>query len=424
MKKWMRTPMAAVSVLVIAAAACSSDSGSTASGCNAEGLTGYALGAAPMTDTVNVASGKTINLLAQDKPTVKIGWFGDLTSANKSLTISSRNATELAIEQANAAGTLAVNVEFVAKDNPNASDVTSPAIEQGFVADDEMVGVVGETFSGETLAVGEIFAAAGLTHVSGSATNPDITTHGWPFFRALSTDAVQGAKAAALIDGLGCTKVAVVNDKSDYGQGLADIVAAELKGAGITPVLNQGIEPANDYSSIVTSLKTEEAEIVFYSGYVKEASLLVKQMREAGVEATFMSGDGTKEQAFIDQAGAANAEGTILTCPCADPNVATDAASVKFVADYTAKFGGAPGIYGAEGYDAANIILAAIDASDDDAAVTREEVFTFIDALEGFEGLTKTFTFDETGEIEGGAVIAFAVKDGAIIQLGTVDEVI
>lgn len=415
------TPLVAGTVLALFASACSS-SGTSAAGCSTDDLAGSASGTAAR--LISVAAAKTHNLLAQAGGTVKVGFFGDLTGGNSALVTGSRNGAALAIEQRNTVGDLGVTVEFMPIDNKDASSDTAPSVEQKFIQDKGVVGVIGGAFSGETLAVGELFSEAGLAHVSPSATNPDITTHGWPFFRLLSTDVVQGAKAAALIDGLGCEAIAVINDKTDYGQGLADVVSAELAKLGTTVALTEGIEPTTDYTTLVASIEAAKPDLIFYGGYTKETSLIIKQLREAGVDALFMSGDGSKEQVIVDQAGAANAEGTILTCPCADPNVATDDASMKFVADYTAKYGAAPSIYAAEGYDAGLVMLEAIAASAEDGKVTRPEIVAFLEAADGLEGITKSYTWDDTGEIAGGVIIAYQVKDGKIVQLGSIDDLI
>lgn len=423
MKKRHSMPVAAAALLSLVAAACSSDDGgtTTATGCSSEDLGGTAFAPALDTSGVTAAAAPVTPVLGQgDKPVVKVGWFGDLTGETSAYTVGSRNAAELAISQANEAGNLQVEIEFVPEDNKDALEATAPAVEQGFIQDDAVVGVIGGAFSGETLAVGDLFADAGLVHISPSATNPDITTKGWPFFRLLANDAVQGPKAAELIANMGCESVAVVNDKTDYGQGLAEQVA---EGLGDAVVLEEGVEPTTDYTSLIDSIEAADPQLVFYGGYGPEASLIVKQMREKGLEAVFMSGDGSKDAAFVDGAGAENAEGSILVCPCADPTVASDEASVSFVEAYNEMFGEDPTIYAAEGYDAGNLMVAAIDASDDDGEVTRDEILAYFEGLDSYDGLTKTFSWDDNGELEGGAIIVYVVRDGVITQIGTVDEV-
>ena len=423
MNKRHTMPLAAVAVLSLVVSGCASDDsggGSADGGCTAESLEGSAF--VPRVDDaaqVGIAGSAPVQLLAQEGGTVKVGWFGDLTGATSSFTVGSKQGAELAIEEANEEGNLNVTIRFVARDNKDASTDTAPAIEQSFIQDNQVVGVIGGAFSGETLAVGELFSDAGLTHISPSATNPDITKNGWPFFRLLSTDQVQAEKTAELIDSLGCERVMVVNDRSDYGQGLADLVASTL---GDKVVKTEGVEPTQDYSALVSSIQAANPDLVYYGGYGPQASLIIRQMREAGIEATFMSGDGTKEQSFVDDAGSDNAEGTILTCPCSDPNAASDEASQTFVSAYRERWGEAPSIYAAEGYDAGKLMVAAIDASDDDGEVTREEIHEFFDTTTGFQGLTKTYSWDDTGEIEGGVIIAYVVRDGQIVQLGSIDD--
>lgn len=423
--------MVVVSVVMLAlvVSACAkksaSPTGSTsaAPACTSGRLTGTALGV-PGTGGTFTSSGVIHGLRAKAGDTVKIGMFGDLTGANSGLVKHIKQAAALAIDEANAAGTLKVKVKFDPKDNKDASKDTAPAIEQSFIDDPAVVGVVGGAFSGETLAVGNLFAAAGLVHISASATNPEITTKGWPFYRALSTDAAQGSKAAEVLKAIGCTKIAVVNDKTDYGKGLADFVSAKAKEIGLTVVAEEGVEQKTaDYGPLIDTLTQKAPDAVFYGGYYADGSLVEKQAKEKGLNALFMCGDGCKDDGFVTGAGATVAEGTVFTCPCSDPNVATDPKSQKLAQDYLAKYTKKIGIYGVEAYDATNMFLAAIDASDEDGTVTRKESADFMKTIKDFPGLSKTFNFDATGEVSGGAIIVYVVKDGAIQQLGEASQV-
>lgn len=419
--------VAVLSVMTIFVAACGDDKGTggnTAAACTTGKLSGLAAGAPNVSAPGVTTAGGRVVPLAQAGTTVKIGMFGDLTGANSGLTHHEKPGAELAFEEANASGKLKVKVELVAKDNKDASADTAPAIEQSFIDDPAVVGVIGGLFSGETLAVGSMFAKAGLAHVSPSATNPEITTKGWPFFRALSTDAVQGARIAKLLKGIGCTSIAVIDDETDYGKGLGDIVDKEAKAAGMTvDVRESAAQKTTDYGPLVDTLKAKNIKAVAYTGYYADGSLFWKQAKEKGLDAVFICGDGCKDEGFITGAGATNAENVLFTCPCGDPNVASDEASKKFAAAYEAKFGEKVGIYGAEAYDVANIFVAAIDASDEDGKVTREEVLAFLKTgLKDFKGITKTFNFDATGEVAGGVVIAYGVKGGKITVLGEIKD--
>jgi branched-chain amino acid transport system substrate-binding protein len=419
--------VALLAVMTLVGTACGSDDdngGSTAAACSTSKLSGLAAGA-PSAElpSVTSAAGRVVPLAAEGD-TYRIGLFGDLTGANSGLTKHEKQGAELAIEQANASGKLKVKLELVAKDNKDASADTAPAIEQSFIDDPKVVGVIGGLFSGETLAVGNLFAAAGLAHVSPSATNPEITTKGWPFFRALSTDAVQGARIAKLLKGIGCTGIAVIDDETDYGKGLGDIVESEAKAAGLTVEVRQSAaQKTTDYGPLIDTLKSKNIKGVAYTGYYNDGSLFWKQAKEKGLDAVFICGDGCKDEGFITGATATHAEGALFTCPCGDPNVADDPESQKFAADYEKKFGEKVGIYGAEAYDVANIFVAAVDASDEDGVVTRAEILAFLKTgLKDLKGITKTFNFDDKGEVAGGVVIAYGVKDGKIVVLGEIGD--
>lgn len=385
-----------------------------------------AAGAAPVTvGGVHAAGGVT--RLAQAKPTVSIGLIGDLTGSNASLVVPGKDAAALAFEQANAKGDLPVTIKFIPLDNKEANPTTAPPLAQRLINDKTVVGVIGPAFSGETSAVQPLFAAAGIAEVTQSATRADLTTKGYKtFFRSVGGDTDQAAAAGKLMaTALKCKNVAVVDDKSAYGQGLAQIVDKELKAAGVTVVLRESIAPTTDYTSLVQSLITKKPDGVFYGGYQPQTSIIVKQLREQGVKATFVSGDGSKSTKLVPDAGAANAENIIMTCPCLDANVSTDAAAQKFVNDFKGKYNGrAPDIYAPEAYDVAQIFLAAIaDCGKSGAAgVTRACVLNFVTSLKDFKGLTKTFNWTTDPkllhEVTDKGVNIYAVRGGQIVLLG------
>ena len=418
----------ALVALTLVAAACGGDEGGgggTAAACTQGRLKGLAAGGLNTTDSARVAAAGT---LAQAKPVVKIGMFGDLSGANSGLVVPVRNAAQLAVEQRNAKGDLQVTVQFVPVDNKDANPDTAGPIEQRFIDDDAVVGVIGGAFSGETNAVGGRFSSAGLTHITASATNPALTSHGWPFFRAVVTDDVQGKKMANLLAGVGCAKIAVIDDKGDYGKGLADFVEKELKAKNIQVVTRQGIDAkTTDYGPLIDTLSARAPDAVFYGGYYNGGSLLLKQMRERGLNATFACGDGCADKQLVSLAGANNANGSIITCPCVIPFFAGEGTkAAQLQKDYKAKFGIDALIYSAEAYDAANIFLEAIAASDDDGKVTRAEILAFVKGVNGYDGVSRKYTFGSTGELsaESQTINVYPVKDGALQLLGPTETAV
>ena len=270
------------------------------------------------------------------------------------------------------------------------------------VKDDSIIGVIGPTFSGESDATGDAFNEAGLVTVSASATNPALTTHGWTtFHRILGNDNVQGPPAADYIKtGLNAKKVMVVDDASEYGKGLADIVKQKL-GSLVTSsdTVQQG---QTDFSATVTKAKSSGTDVLFYGGYYPEAGLFVKQLRAGGYTGTFVSGDGTKDPGFLQAAGAKAAEGAILTCPC----VASDK---SFTQKYTSLNNQDPGTYSPEAYDVANIFLQGIVEGNTD----RQSMLDWVNSYDA-DGITKHLAFDKTGEIRKPVIWVYKVANGKI----------
>jgi branched-chain amino acid transport system substrate-binding protein len=333
---------------------------------------------------------------------LKLAFFGAQTGEAANLGINISNGAQLAIDQFNEANPdCQIGLEiFDSQGDP----AQAPALAQEVIADEGIVGIIGPAFSGESRQANPIFEEAGVPLVTASATGVDLSDSGWDVFhRALANDGAQGPAIATYISGtLGAANVAVIDDASEYGLGLADIVATELEGAGVTITTRESIDPeATDFSSTVNTISGNAPDVVFYGGYYEEAGQLAKQLSDAGVEAAFVSGDGALDPGFIENAGDA-AEGVVLTCPCA-PSPA------DFVAAYEEAFGQAPGTYSPEAYDAANLFLTGITEGNAD----RESLNTYLDEVE-YEGITKTFTFDDTGEVETLAIYAYAVTADGI----------
>jgi branched-chain amino acid transport system substrate-binding protein len=333
---------------------------------------------------------------------VAIGYFGALTGPAANLGIAIRNGVQLAVEQHNAESP-DCEVELTEYDSQgDENQATGLAVQA--INDQSVIGVVGPAFSGESKSAGPIFAEAGLPTITASATNPALADNGWTtFHRMLGNDATQGPAAATYIsDVVGAQQVFVVDDASEYGKGLADIVRTDLGGAVVG---NNTIQAGQtDFSSTITAIRASGADAVFFGGYYAEAGLLVSQMRAAGLDTTFVVADGVKDPAFIEAAGAA-AEGTVITCPCLPPEQNPD-----FFEAYEASVGEAPQTYSAEAYDSANVFLDGIA----DGVRTREEMLEYIDSYDQ-PGVTKQVVFDDKGEPAQVSVWAYTVQDGQIV---------
>ena len=219
-----------------------------------------------------------------------------------------------------------------------------------------MVGLVGPTFSGETKATGEIFDQVGLAAATPAATNATLSQNGWKtFFRGLASDDVQGPSVANYLKtSLGSKKVCVIDDSSDYGLGLAKAVRATL-GPIADPTCDIEVKKgAKDFSAVVTQLKGANPDAISYSGYYSEAGAMVRQLRDGGIRATFVSGDASKDPEFVKLAGDASKD-ALLSCPCAP-------APHEFAEQYSKAFGQEAGTSSTEAYDLATIMLEGIDS--------------------------------------------------------------
>lgn len=343
---------------------------------------------------------------ATKKCDLKIGMFGALTGPNANLGIYIHNGVKLALDQYNAKN---ADCKVTLADFDSQGDPTqAPGLAKKAIDDKKIVGIVGPAFSGESKAADPLFNEAGLVAITPSATGPALAENGWKiFFRALGNDNTQGPAAAKYIkDTLKATKTFVVDDASEYGKGLADIVRKDLTA---TSVGNDTIQQKQtDFGPTVTQVKASGADALFFGGYAPEAAPLVKQLRDAGWKGTFVTDDGVKDQSFIDNAKS-SAEGSIITCPCAPPDTAPE-----FAAAYKAAFNADPNTYSGEGFDSAQILLDGIAAGKD-----RTSMVDFVKAYDK-KGVTKQLKFDAKGESSAVLVYAYKVEGGKIVSLGEI----
>ena len=285
----------------------------------------------------------------------------------------------------------------------------APAVAQAVVSDATILGLVGPGFSGESKAALPLYDEAGLATITGSATNAELQNAGFKVFhRILANDAVQGPAVANYILGaLNPKSVGIIDDASDYGKGLADAVKTA---AGDTVKASDSIDPkAADFSAAVSKMKDANPDVIFYGGYYAEAVKISTQLRDAGVKATLVFGDGVKDQAgYADAAGPA-AEGALIACPCKDGNE-------TFLASWNAKYNEVPGTYGAEYYDAANVFLNIIKGGAKDRAAVQAAVKAYDGA-----GITKQIKFTENGEAtEASTIYMYKVTGGKITYVADI----
>jgi branched-chain amino acid transport system substrate-binding protein len=350
--------------------------------------------------------------------TVKIGVMGDLTGENSGLVIPLRNAAQLAFEEYNATNPT-TKIEMVEYDSQGVPEQAT-ALAQQAINTDKVVGLIGPAFSGESRQVGPILEEGKIPSVTASATNPNLAENGWKYWhRIVGNDLTQGgAVGDYMTRALGTKKAFVIHDNQEYSKGVADVVAKTLKDGGAT-VETDVIDPqGSDYASTVNKVKAAAPDAIFYGGYYAQAGRLLKQLRDGGVEAQFLSGDGSLDAGLAKGAGGDNADGAVVSCPCLiDPTGKAGPASKKLADAYKAKFNADTAIYSGEGYDAATAFIDAIKAGKTDAE-SINEYFKTIDV----PGVTKQIKFAENGEPAASDVYVYLFKGDAYTLLGNAKE--
>lgn len=361
--------------------------------------------------TDGATDGATDEAATGDAPdSVKIAYQGPLTGDNAALGINMLCGIELAMQEINDAGETA-SIELMQLDSQGSPD-QAPALANQAAGDDSVIAVIGPAFSGESAAAGPIYEQAGLPMISPSATNPELSQNGWTnWFRTVATDATQGPVAAKYIaENLGAEKVAVIDDSSEYGKGLADIVESSLKDAGAEVVFRQGVEAGQqDYSAIVGQVAQSGADAVFYGGYFSDAGLIRKQLVDNGAgDITFVSDDGAFDGGFIEVAGQEAAEGASVTFPGADPLSAPQ----EFLDAYGEVCDGkSPGAFSIEAYQNTLIVGEALK----EGVTDREGMREFLDNFDQ-EVFGKQITFTDEGDIAAQTFFIYTVEDGEFVQ--------
>jgi branched-chain amino acid transport system substrate-binding protein len=259
---------------------------------------------------------------------IKMGVGAPVTGPDAAFGAQLKNGAEQAVLDINASGGILgqkvqLSIGDDAADAKQGRSVANDFIGQGVTF------VVGHFNSSVTMPASDAYNEAGVLEITPGSTNPQITERGMPMlFRTCGRDDQQGAVAAAwLVAHDKDKKIAIVHDKSTYGKGLADETRKALAAAGIHDVLYEGLNKGEkDFSAIVSKIKSVDADIVFYGGVHTEGGLLVRQMRDQGVKAVLMGGDGIASQEFGAIAGP-GVEGTLMTFP-PDPRLRPEAFTV------------------------------------------------------------------------------------------------
>jgi branched-chain amino acid transport system substrate-binding protein len=341
--------------------------------------------------------------------TIHIGQASPLTGQQALIGKDNESGVRMAIEELNAQqlqiGGLPATFVLDSQDDQTDPRVAT-TVAQRFV-DGKVSAVIGHLNSGTSIPASKVYADAGIPQVSPSATAIKYTAQGYKTtFRVMANDAQQGkALGEFAINDLKAKKIAIIDDRTAYGQGLADEFEKYVTANGATVAAREyTTDKATEFSAILTKIKGTKPDLVFYGGMAPQGAPMVKQMRQLGLKAAFLGGDGLRADEFRSLAGG-DAEGTVASLPGVPFEQMPGGAA--FTQKFNAKYGQIQ-MYAPYAYDAMMVVAAAM------LKAGSAEPAKYLPALAGIEheGVTGRITFDEKGDILGGAVTIYRVEGG------------
>ncbi|MBY4897259.1 branched-chain amino acid ABC transporter substrate-binding protein [Cupriavidus sp. AU9028] len=344
-----------------------------------------------------------------DALVVKIGHVAPLTGGIAHLGKDNENGARLAVEEVNKAGLelggKKIRLELVGEDDA-ADPKTGTAVAQKLV-DNRVVAVVGHLNSGVSIPASKIYSDAGIVQVSPSSTNPDYTKQGFKTtYRVVATDAQQGpALANYASKSLNAKSVAIVDDATAYGKGLADEFEKTAKAAGVTVVAREFTnDKATDFKAILTKIKGKKPDVIMYGGMDATGGPFAKQAKELGIAAKIVGGDGVCTDKVAELAG--DAVDNII---CSEAGLALSKMEkgAEFQKRYQDRFNAPVQIYAPFTYDAVMVIVDAMKraGSAEPAAILAEMPKT------NYQGVIGTIAFDEKGDMKEGTITLYDYKD-------------
>ena len=377
-------------------------------------LTAVAVAAVALT---LVACGKK----ADDVQVVKIGHVGPTSGAIAHLGKDNENGAKMAIEELNAAGIKlggkAVKFELLAEDD-GADPKQGTAAAQKLV-DAKVNGVIGHLNSGTTIPASQIYNGAGIPQISPSATNPKYTRQGYAgAFRVVADDVhLGGTLGKYAVETLKGKNIAVIDDRTAYGQGVAEEFEKAVKAAGGNLVGHEfTTDKASDFNSILTTLKGKKPDVIFFGGMDAVAGPMLKQMKQLGINAKFMGGDGICTTELAKLAADGMSDDNVYCAEAGGVEGEQKAGMDKFRADFKTKFNADVQVYAPYVYDAVKVMAQAMVSAD------SADPAKYLPKLKeiSYKGVTGSIAFDEKGDIKNGALTLYTYKAGKREQIAVV----
>lgn len=353
---------------------------------------------------------------------VKIGHVGPTSGAIAHLGKDNENGARMAIDELNAKGVMIggkkAKFELLAEDD-GADPKQGTAAAQKLV-DSKVNGVVGHLNSGTSIPASKIYSDAGIPQISPSATNPKYTRQGYKTtFRVVADDVhLGGTLGRYAVKELKGKTFAVIDDRTAYGQGVAEEFSKAVKAAGGTIAEQQfTTDKATDFTAILTAIKGKKPDVVFFGGMDAVAGPMLRQMKQLGINAKFMGGDGICSGELPKLAAGSMGDGQVVCAEAGGVEGAEKAGMEKFKADFKKKFNADVQIYAPYVYDATMVMA---DAMAKAGSADPAKYLPVLAKTSGYKGVTGTIAFDEKGDIKNGALTLFTYKGEKREQIAVV----
>jgi branched-chain amino acid transport system substrate-binding protein len=343
---------------------------------------------------------------------VKIGHVAPTSGGQTHLGKDNENGARMAVDELNAKGVMIggkkVRIELVAEDD--AGDAKQGTAVAQKLVDMKVNGVVGHLNSGTSIPASNLYSAAGIPQISPSATAVAFTNRGLKsVFRVVANDGqLGGTLGRYAVNTLKASKIAVIDDRTAYGQGLAEEFAKAVKAAGGTVVDTQyTTHTATDFNAILTAIKSKKPDLIFFGGMDNVAGPMIRQTRALGIKAKFMGGDGICSAALPKLASNTVKDDVVYCAEAGGVEGEYKAGLDKFKADYKAKFNAEVQIYAPYVYDAVNVLVAAMQKA---GSADPAKYLSALAKTDGYKGVTGTIGFDERGDIKNGTLTIYTYR--------------
>ncbi len=355
---------------------------------------------------------------AQQVQVVKIGHAGPVSGGIAHIGKDTENGVRLAVEDLNAQGLVIggkkIKFELAAEDD--AGDPRQATAVAQKLCDQKVAGLVGHLQSGTSIPAASVYSKCDLPNITASASNPDLTKPGYKTtFRLIANDNALGAALAVFAaDTLKLKNVAVIDDRTAYGQGVANVFKATAKQKGMNVVAEEFTnDKATDFMAILTSIKNKKPDAIFYGGLDAQAGPMLRQLVQLGLgNVKFFGGDALCTEKLPELAGKSPA---LLNVTCATGGASVDKmqGGAEWKKRYDAKFPGQFQIYSPYAYDAAMVLADAMKRANS----VDPRVYTPFIGKTQFKGVTANIAFTPKGELTTPAVTLYTYKNNARVTL-------